>query len=356
MTILRSFRCGFAVLVALGTWPCVATATDDSVKAAVRELSSQGKDDFDAGRFDGAAQKFQKAFEAAKVPTLALWSARSLARLGRLVAASEYYRQATQLSPNDLWQGNAQQEAQVEAQAELDALLPRIPKLRIQVVGGLPAEVALTVDNVVVPPALVGIDRPSEPGIRRVIGKRGAETADVSVELRERDIKEVILKFSGAPLGPPPPVAPIGPVPSYPPANPAVAPTNQPYGVMAPPNQPPPTADQGSDPGSTQRTLGWIGLGIGAAGVIEGAVTGIFVVQRYAKLKNDCVNNVCDPTRIDSYRMDMYNTLRAASMVGFIVGGVGIATGTTLLLTSPSKDSKVGLYVAPSHAGFHGVF
>jgi hypothetical protein len=51
----------------------------------------------------------------------------------------------------------------------------------------------------------------------------------------------------------------------------------------------------------------------------------------------------------------MYNALRTASMVGFIVGGIGIAAGTTLVLTSPSQN-QVGLYVTPNSAGLHGVF
>jgi hypothetical protein len=344
MSNYRCFRFGLCLVAALTAYDTFAFAVDDSVKGAARDLSNQGKDDFDAGRFDAAAQKFQKAFEAVKVPTLALWSARAEARLGRLVAASEHYRQASQLAPNELWVGDSQQEAQAEAAQELEALLPRIPKLRITIVGGQPNEVTMTVDNVPLPSALAGVDRPTDPGQRRVIGKRGPETADVVVELRERDVKEVVLKFSGAPL--------VVPVPAAT-ATPAAA--NQPVALaMAPAAAPP--SDGGSQVGSTQRTLGWIGLGVGAAGIIEGAVTGIFVIQRYSKLKDGCPNGVCDPTQIDSYRMDIYNTLRTASMVGFIVGGVGLAAGTTLLLTSPTPSTKVGLFVGPGTASVHGVF
>jgi hypothetical protein len=341
MSIHFRFRFAFC-LVAASAWNVPALAIDDSAKGAARELSSQGKEDFDAGRFEGAAQKFQRAFDVAKVPTLALWSARSRSKLGQLVAASELYRQALQLTPNEVWVGNTQQEAQAEAQAELDALTPRIPKLRITVVGGQPSEVALSVDGVSVPSALVGADRPSDPGKRRVVGKRGGETADVVVELKERETKEVILKFSGAPIAPSVPSPAPGPAAASP--SPILAPS--------------PAAATISDrsTGSTQRTLGWIGLGVGAAGIIEGAVTGIFVVQRYSKLKDGCPGGVCNPTLVDGYRLDMYNALRTASMVGFVVGGVGLAAGATLLLTSPSPQTNVGLFVGPSSAGIHGAF
>lgn len=347
MSIHRRTLFGFSLFAAL-TWTATALAIDDSAKGAARELSSQGKEDFDAGRFEAAAQKFQSAFDVVKVPTLALWSARCKAKLGQLVAASEQYRQALNLTPNELWVGNTQQEAQAEAQTELDALVPRIPKLRIAVVGGQPSEVTISVDAVSVPSALVGFERPTDPGKRRVVGKRGSEVADVVVELVERDVKEVILKFSGAPLAPQPatPAPGVAPTPNTQPANPGAVLTPTPNAV--------PLGERGSS--STQRTIGWISLGVGAAGVIEGAVTGIFVIQRYAKLKDDCPNDTCNPVAVTNYRMDMYNTLRTASMVGFVVGGVGLAAGATLLLTSPSPQTKVGVFVTPSSAGIHGAF
>ncbi len=343
MAIHQSFRFGFCPLIALLVWNAPALAVDDSAKGAARELSSQGKEDFDAGRFDAATQKFQKAFDVVKVPTLALWSARCESRLGHLVAASELYRQALQLTPNEVWVGSTQQEAQAEAQSELDALVPRIPKLRIVVIGAQPNEVALTVDNVSVPSALVGVDRPTDPGRRRVIGKRGAETAYVVLELKESEVKEVVLKFSGTP-----PASDTAP-PSL------LAPAATSQRAMLAPAPTTATVNDGGT-GSTQRLLGWIGLGVGAAGVIEGAVTGVFVIQRYSKLKEGCPNGTCDPALVDGYRMDMYNALRAASMVGFVVGGVGLAAGATLLLTSPKPSTKVGLFVGPSSAGIHGAF
>lgn len=347
MLIHRQLRFGVGLAVALMCSSTVATATDDSVKAAVRELSIQGKEDFDAGRFDAASQKFQRALDVAKVPTLALWSARCANKLGHLVAAAELYRKALQLAPNDLWVGDAQPLAQGEAQQELDALLPRIPKLRIDVVGSQPSEVAIAVDNVALPSALAGVDRPTDPGQRRVTGKRGAEVADLVVALKEGETKSVILKFSGAPL------VPIATAPVATPNQPN-PPVSGPVATSIPIVSPP--RDSDSSVGATQRTLGWIGLGVGAAGVIEGAVTGIFVIQRYSKIKDNCGNGICDPNMVDGYRLDMYNALRTASTVGFVVGGIGLAAGTTLLLTSPSSKPQVGVLVGPGSAGLHGVF
>jgi len=110
------------LLTIVGFGTGTARATDDSVKGAARALSNEAKRDFDAGRFEEAGRKFQRAYEVAKVPTLALWAARALAKHGQLVAASELYRQATRLTANDLWVGNAQQQAQADAAKELAEL------------------------------------------------------------------------------------------------------------------------------------------------------------------------------------------------------------------------------------------
>ena len=123
------------VLTVVGFWAGTARAIDDSTKGAARALSNEAKRDFDAGRFEEAGRKFQRAYEVAKVPTLALWAARSLAKHGQLVAASELYRQATRLTANELWVGDAQQQAQADAARELAELQPRIPVLRVRVEG-----------------------------------------------------------------------------------------------------------------------------------------------------------------------------------------------------------------------------
>jgi len=176
----------------------VAGATDDSAKAAVRELANEAKRDFDAGRFEEAKPKFQHAYAVARVPTLAVWTARASVKCGQLVAASELYRQATQLVPNDLWMGTAQQRAQADARKELEELRPRIPRLRIRVEGASPNEVDVSMDDVRLSNALLGFDMPADPGPRHIAGKKGDETVEQTVELREGERQDAVLKFSPA--------------------------------------------------------------------------------------------------------------------------------------------------------------
>lgn len=299
------FRCAAFVLVTAIVWSGIAHATDDSAKGAARELANAAKDDFDAGRFEEAGSKFQRAYKIAKVPTLAVWAARSLVKRGELVAASELYRQAALLAPNDLWVGDAQQQAQSDAEKELGELQPRIPKLRIRVEGAAINDIELTVDGAKTATDLLGIDLPTDPGRRHIVGKRGAEVVERTVELAEGERRETVLRFTAVkpivaqtPIAaevPLPPTSPVQHVASPPPVPPA-APVGTAAGVIPEARHdaltaaPGPTipvrgealdlsqkpAEQGS---TTSGSRWWIWTGVGAV-VAGGIVTAVLLSTR----------------------------------------------------------------------------
>ena len=184
------------VLVLAMTVSGATRATDDSSKADARNLAKAAKRDFDAGHLEDAQLKFERAYAIAKVPTLALWTARVLVKRGQLVAGAELYRQAARLAPNDLWIGKAQEQAQTDAKRELLELESRIPKLRIHVQGAAPGEVALTIDDVKIAGAWLGRELPGDPGWHRLVGKTHAQTLELSVELAEGEGKDAFLKFN----------------------------------------------------------------------------------------------------------------------------------------------------------------
>ena len=342
------------LLTIVGFGTGTARATDDSVKGAARALSNEAKRDFDAGRFEEAGRKFQRAYEVAKVPTLALWAARSLAKHGQLVAASELYRQATRLTANDLWVGNAQQQAQEDAGKELAELQPRIPVLRVQVEGAAANDVTLTIDGALIASALFGIDLPADPGWRRVVGKSGDESSEQTVYLREGDHKEVVVKFSARPVAQAanPAVVPMAAVPmaSARPVAPAGAEGTSAATLTTP------TPAQATSSGGAQQTWGWIAVSVGAAGLIMGGVTGIVVLSD-SSLRNSCPNGVCTST-VSKSKVDNYNLMRTLSTAGLIVGGVGAAVGVTLLLWTPKHetDSRAALWLGPGSLALKGTF
>jgi hypothetical protein len=85
--------------------------------------------------------------------------------------------------------------------------------------------------------------------------------------------------------------------------------------------------------------LAWSAIGVGAAGVLTGAITGALAISKKSKLDDgDCVNRVCwNQTMQDD--LNGYSTLKTVSSIGFIAGGVLAATGVVLLVTAPKQDT-----------------
>ncbi len=344
-----------AALVSLGTF--AAGATDASTKSTARALAQSGERDFKAGRFAEASQKFQRAYEAVRIPTLARSAARALAEQGNLVAAAELYVQAIRLESNDDWTGNTQLTAQEKAKAELAELEPRIPRITISIDGASATDVDISVDDVKVPGSLIGAEQRVNPGARRVVGRRGSEVVEQKIELKERESKLVRLRFEQAPPAPSAAAAATAtPVDAA--AKPPAPATTTPASSFTATNQPTPTSSQPWSRGDTQRTLGWVGIGFGAAGVLFGATTGIIAGVKYGSLKDDCPGDRCIGTAKYGDRVDSYSAMRTMSTIGFIVGGVGAAAGITLLVTSPRSDHSpvVGLWLTPNAAGLRGAF
>jgi hypothetical protein len=93
-------------------------------------------------------------------------------------------------------------------------------------------------------------------------------------------------------------------------------------------------ADGPLDTGRTQRTVGWVALGVGGVGLVAGSVTGIMTLtSACAGLRG--TGKTC-PTS-DARAAD---TTGAISTVSFVVAGVGVAGGLVLLITAPSVPSK----------------
>ena len=327
--------------------PAAALAGDRATSSA-RELAKQGLEAYDAGRYEEAAEKLGKAYEVVHVPTLAVNEARALVKLGRLVAASELYLEATRIQGEKSWQ-STQFEAQKDAEKERAELLPRIPRLKVELKGAKASEVKLTLDGSEVPNALLDEEQVVDPGERRIEGARGSEVVKQSVTVKEKDHSVVTLQFK-------PQVSPATPgAGSAPPKN-----NNESQNIAAiSPLAAPQTIDR-KQPSGAQNTLGWVTLSTGVAGLALGGVTGFLAMSKRSSLRdsNTCSADGlhCLPSQASD--VNAYNSLRTVSSVGFIAGGVLAVTGITLVLTAPKRESKprVGLWVGPSSAGVYGGF
>lgn len=334
-------RAVWAVVIVTGTTafgPAAQAALDDGNKESVRLLADDAALAYEQGRYSEAQEKFQHAYDTARVPTLALWLAKTNAKLGHVVAAIELCRQAASLEKNDLWIGDIQQRAQQEADELRAQLQSRVARIVVMVEGAAPKDVSLRIDQIVLPSTLVGVDRLVDPGTRLVVGRLGQQEVKAQITLAEGEKQEVRLKFEATAVASPQPAA----VPS--PPRPEPSPANR---------TPSPKVESRN---SSLHTLGWVGLGIGAAGVAFGTVTGILVASKHSTLSDKCPQDRCE--RAYWSELDGYERLRTLSAVGFVVGGVAAVAGVTLLLTSPKQESPVHatLYVGPQTLAIQGAF
>ena len=317
--------------LALSYASSVWAAPADADRAAARQLGYQGVEAYQAGDYKTAQDKLARAFDVVKVPTLGLWLARALMKNGRWVEAAEVYREVSRL---ELSEGKveAQQEAQQTAASELDELVGKIPAIVILVEGAQANQVSVEIDGVQVPAAVLGEARPMDPGRHRVVGRLGDQVSEQVVELGPGQQRKLKVAFK-------PELAKAA---------------DKPTGAE-------PTHDEGAGAGGdAQRTLGWAALGVGAAGLVTGGVTGIMVLGKKSALEDNtsCRDNACAPPAHDD--VDSYNRLRTISTVSFVVGGAAAALGVTLLLTSHDGEGEggtaVSAYVGVGHAGVKGSF
>lgn len=333
-----------------------ALAGNSSVVSSARELAKQGLQAYDAGRYEEAADKLGKAYEVVHVPTLAVNQARALVKLGKLVAASELYLDAQRIPKEKSWQ-STQTDAQRDAEKEREELLPRIPRLTVSIKGAGPTGVDVLIDGSPLPAAMIGSEQLQDPGTHKVQGSHGTELVVETISVKEGDHASVTLQFklvsaSAVQRGPNAPNQQNEAQPL-----PMAAPPPAPLAAKAAPQ---PAAVAPSNKGSTQKTLGWIGVGVGGVGLVAGAVTGFMAISKRSALSDSRLCNEdltrCAPEA--SSRVDSYNIFRTISSIGLLAGGALAVTGVTLLLTSPKQESRptVGLWLSPSGAALTGGF
>jgi len=336
-------RGGFILTLALSV-PALGAEPDPSTRAAARKIATDGVSALQQGNAELASQKLEKAFELLPAPSIALWSARALAKRGLLVEASERYLQAGRLPPSEGNEQAVQAQAQKDAARELAELSPRIPKLIIALDGAQPSEVSLDLDGKALSAALIGEEQPANPGAHKLTGTRGAERVEQTFSLAEAQKSQISLRFQQ--LASPTPTAP---------------PTSAP--LVAPPlaAAPAPLAEP-SDSGHSN-ALAYVALAVGGAGIATGAITGVIALGKRSDLDDNpaCKDGHCLPSvRGD---VDSFRTMRTISSIGFIAGGVCAGAGVVLLLTGGSSSKRaeratpaMALRMAPGNVSVTGTF
>jgi len=256
---------------------------------------------------------------------LGLWSARALARCGRLVQASERYLEVMRLDPKNGDEA-VQRQAQADAEREHDELQPRIARLTLAVFNTAPdGEVEVTLDGAVLPAALLRAQVPMDPGEHLIEARQGALYAKQPLRIAEGARVNVSLQ-----LALPPGAAPVtSPAPTR--AERALDRAPHVVAVASPERRAPVAL--------------WLTLAGAGAGLVVGSVTGVMAIATRAPVAPNCPGDVCDPKY--THEVNRLSTLRTVSTVAFATGGVGLAAAGVLWLTAPRAEQPARAYVRP---------
>lgn len=278
---------------------------------AARALAAQASDAFEQRDFERALSLYDRASAIIAAPTITLMQARTLVELGRLVEAAEKYAETQRMLSLDP-SNSAFRDATDAARQEVAALMREIPTLRVRLVGPRPDDLVITIDGRRLLPALAAVAHPVNPGVHRVEARTRHGVVVHEVTLAERQHEDVVLELPRA----------------------AAAPLPRPVLVAG-------TPPRAFEAGSAQRTFGWVLAGTGAGLATLGAVTGFMALGRKSELDDVCRPGCPETSRSD---IDAYRLERTLSYVGFGIGTAALAGGAILLWQAPARtDVAVGV-------------
>jgi hypothetical protein len=318
-----------------------ASAQTDEQRAGARTLATEGAAAFNEGRYKDAVDLFIKAESLVHAPPHLLFMARAHAKLGQFVRAREAYMKIVkeQLPPNS---PQAFRDAQTTAEEERKQVEPHIGRLTIKVEGADAAkDLSVAVDGQPVSAVLLGVPQPIDPGTHTVTATAtGFKAQPASVTLKDAGQGSVVLKLESDGTAPPPVAGPV-----------SGAPATTGSVVTTTTNAPP--SDTGASGGSNGLRIGsYVGFGVGAVGIALGTV---FVLQSSSKNKDagekfdelcPCEKGTPQANEVAGLDDDA-RSAKTLGIVGYVVGGVGLAAGVTLFILSSNKEEPKSAYVAP---------
>ncbi len=292
--------------------------------AAARSLGAEGVKLAEKGRCSEAIDKLDRSEKLYHAPTTLGRLAECQIELGKIVLGTENLQRLLR-EPVASNAPPAFVAARARAEKVLAKAKPRIGNLQINVSAPPSTKIDLTVDGAPVSDMFIGNEWPADPGTHVVeVSSPGFLKANAKVALKDGEGEKVSLKLE---------VDPNYVKPAVP--DPVVVKAGDPDNNNGnPPPPPPPPPEQKSN------ALAYAALGVGAAGVVVGGVTGALFLGKKSDLTTSCPNKNCATTAGQS-DLSSTKTMGTISTIGFIVGGVGLAAGAVLLFTggSPAKAS-----------------
>jgi hypothetical protein len=300
------------VLVAVFGTPAEAAAQDSTARTSAVQLFDEGTKLMAAGDVRAACPKFAASVELDPQLGALLHLADCYAKNGQIASAWSAFRDAEEMAT---LRGD---ERASLAREQVSALEPRLSRVTVIVADPDKVEgLEVRFDGALVAPGAWGVATPIDSGAHTVEARApGHDTWTSQLEVKG-DAERLTVE-----------VPTLTRVTQVEAASPA--PTPAPMHVRM------------DDPGSTIRAVGWAGAGVGLVSLGIGAV---FEYQKFNKLTER--NKVC-PTRVDcsdaqeqrlaSLTSDA-RTADVVAKVGFVAGGVFLASGIAAILLAPKPKA-----------------
>lgn len=331
MTPRFTYLCGLLVTFLGLASAKLAHADDAADTAAARRLGGDGLNLADAGNCQQAIEKLRRAEELHHAPTTAARLGECEIEVGRLVAGTERLQRLLR-EPLPVDAPAPFVEAETRARSVLEAARPRIGTMRIGVKAQPGTKFQVTVDGEPLSDALLGYDRPSDPGHHSVeAGGPGLLTVTRDLSLGDGEAANVSLELLPDPA--------------------AVVPEK--HAFTASPRQ-----NAVAHPGPNVAAI--VALSVGGLGLATGIATGLATAFDSADLSKSCNTNKACPSNKES-ELSSAKTLATVSTVGFGVAGAGLGAGLVLLLVrrhdaEVPSEARLRPVVGPLYVGCAGAF
>lgn len=327
---------GAVAIVALGVPRTARAQPSASDRAAAETLFNQGLELLEKNRAADACPKLQESQRLDPGVGTLLYLADCYKQVGKTASAWGTFREAAYAAS-----AAGQKDREEVATKEAAALEAVLSKLVISVEKPDIPGLKVTRDGEEVGRALWEAPVPVDPG-KSVLSAEApgmlAWKQEIDIPAGAGSTNVRVPALEPAPVAPtPPPAAANAPTP-------AVVPI-----LAAPP-------ERGAGGGGVQRGLGWLGVGLGAAGLVGGGVLGIVAKANYESSRDGCRRedneSLCNANAID--KGEGARKMATAATVTAGVGAALLVGGIVMIVVAPSSHSASGPKVTLTARGGPG--
>jgi hypothetical protein len=278
----------------------IADAQDDPAA-----IFTKAREQFKDGEYEEALKGFERVMELSESPNAVFYSAKALRELGRFAEAYARFERARNEAAARADEEKRYLQTRDSADAALRDLEPRIAKLVITIPAAVTgAEV--NVDGHPLESSAWGESVPMMPGEHSIDATApGYDPVSTTVSLKRGKTKTVPLFASGGSSSEP---------------------------------EPDPITDKPDTPEDDGNLLLWGAIvgGVGVAALAVGGVFGGLSLAKKSEREDNCDGLACNEQGLAA--AEDGTTFGNVATAGFVVGGVAVAVGVTLIVLSLSGD------------------